>query len=402
MLKRNMDSFRRLGSIAARATFSRYVKTLVYDGEMLQSPENYMRFRDWYAGAIGQGFNVAPSSYAIEDFKESLTDQQLDHHYQKYCEFEWSERLLKIDGREYQHLVDLMGNLPCLEEICYDSGIHCWRPSQDGPIVLDKLSSIARETLVEPTWEGGYGYHIEQFISLLRATSFTTKNTTSIRISGVPLAAFDRSDENSTAMIESTRNCRVFSLETKFDPDHYAGESILPYMIANADFLHTLEISFGQLTYQRAYSISDVEELLKGRNYWPSLKRLRLHGVYVSGSYLIELLSRHASTLRSLHLGDIRLVEEETLEPDDPWIPIIRFLESSMDIEVMSFERNLSHYCMKAWCIDYSDEIDFGNRDIKRRPRCSCIQRRVELFVVEGGAFPFADAVRWGSSFEHL
>lgn len=396
LLKPNVGSFRRMQSIAAHPRFRNYVKTLVYSGIMLQPLGKYSMSEKGYRKANGQGSSAEAYSYAIEEFKESFTDHLFADPHRKYCDGEWRKRTPKILGREYAYLVNSMRSLPRLEEVCYDSGEHCSSPSHDGPIGLNNLTSIGRDVLVEPIPTGGHKCRIEQPTLLLSAAYTAQKNVTSIRASIVPLAAFEQLDHIYIALTEVTRACQIFSLQTSFDPFHRIGESVLSSMLANAPLLHTLELSFGRLSDDYSPGIVGLKGLFDQRKHWPNLKRLQLQGMYAIESLLMEVLTLHASTLRSLRLGDIRLREHERLPSADnygSWVSIIQFLQSSMGLQHMSFEGTLSNGWDEAWCIRDPDQGKVWNTSMQESAVGLCLKHRVERFVVEGGDFPL---VKWG------
>lgn len=159
-------------------------------------------------------------------------------------------------------------------------------------------------------------------------------------------------------------------------------------MIAEAPLLHTLEVSFNTILDRS--SAGDLSLLFEHRAYWPRLKTLQLQAIRTSESALRAFLIAHTLTLGSLELRDMFL--HEVGSSRGPWVSIILFLESALNLEKVRLGGILSNGSNEGWYVHDPDEIEFwgtrGTHPNLPPPKGSCLKHRIEQFIVKGGEVP--------------
>lgn len=386
-LRPNMDSFCRLRMICCHPTLSKMVRTLAYSSKMIYDWDVDVNFAQWQKHRIGDGFHC--SRQELDDFKATLTADQLEYHYQRFCEYLYSQRLLQKYDLEYDYLVTALGSLPGLQNICFDSDI--LKSRLRGPMSLDSLSQMGREALVEPWALGQHESTDRQFANLLLAVNKAQKHVKVFEARGVPWDALCQSVATLAAMTNAVEHVDTISITTNEAIDPLDGRESIARMISNASSLKVLEISFTYLPYENKTDVVDLSHLLEYRTYWPCLRRLHLQAMSTTELFLRKFLTTHMSTLRSLELKhlDLDMHESESGEVRGSWVSIILFLQSDLELKDVRLGGNLSNNWDEAWCIHGPDEDD-QSVDIQRSSNSggSCLKHRIERFVVHGGEFP--------------
>lgn len=389
LLKRNVESFMKLRMITGHPRISKLVKALCYSGMVISGAYRCKDFEEWHDSMTWQGPYRSCRTRAICEFSKSLTSEELHVHYEKLCAHRHSEELMEKYDIETQDLTSAFAKLPQLEEICFASDDNC--DTLSDRMSFDQMSSIARATLVEPQWHGGYSFRAGQLTALLKAAHTVQKPLKKIKALGMPWSVFQQSKEVSSMMASATKSCQYLAIEMDFDDDQDNGRANLARMVSSSPSLHTLEISFGRLPFEGREWIVRLSELFEAGAHWPNLKRLKLQALRATDISLRTLLTAHAATLRSLELAhmDLERYQLDGKRCHGSWVETILFLQSSLSLETVRLGGNLSNRWDEAWGIHDPDESDHWLRWGDGIPEeGSCLKHRIEQFVVEGGACP--------------
>ena len=377
VLKRNVESFMRLRLIADHPRISVLVKALCYSGKMFYNAHLCKNIDEW------------AESFAIRELSRNLTPEELQVHYQKFCAHRHSEQLVGRYDIETQNLTSAIAKLPQLDEVCFDYGEH-HSLLDDDSIRLDQFSSVAWETLVEPEWPGGAKFHAGQFTALLKAAHRFQRPLHTVKALSVPWRAFQQSKEVSDMMASATKACQHLQIELIFVPDQGNRRANLAKLISSSPYLQTLEISFDcQYASHGIYTVM-LSKLFEAGAHWTNLNRLKLGTVKATDTSLMNLLTTHATTLRSLELANIYLegYQRDGKDYHGSWVDIILFLQRSLSLGTLRLGGYLSNGLDEAWCLHDPDESEhWHNRDL-RLEEGSCLKHRIERYIVEGGTCP--------------
>ena len=391
LLKRNVESFMKLRMITSHPRLSKLVKALFYSNLNVLEAFRIGTFEEWH-DSLTWGGPTRFRTRAICEFAKTLTSEELQVRYKNYWRHHHSEWLMaKYPELESQDLISAFARLPQLEEICFAGG---GLPSDD-PMSFGQMSAVARETLVEPRYVGCIWLSAEQFTAFLEAAHTVQKPFATIKAIDINWDVFQQSKEVLTMMASTTKACRHLAIELQLGDDRVNGRANLANMITSSRSLHTLEISFDYLLSQENEWIVKLSELFGAGAHWPNLKRLKLQALSATDINLMELLTAHATTLRSLELAHI-ILEHYRLNGNEchgSWVELIVFLQSSLSLDTVRLHGNLSNRWDEEWFIHDPDESEFwhsvGLSD-ERPEKGSCLKHRIERFVVEGGVCPLA------------
>lgn len=171
---------------------------------------------------------------------------------------------------------------------------------------------------------------------------------------------------------------------------------MLREVLKSASALQTFEISFTDLLNHHPACSAQLSDFLPSCKHWSSLKRLRLEAIITSQLALMDLLSRHATTLRSLELSDIKI--DEVLEDSTmtgSWTDMIHFLEKNLSLTDVSLNGTLCIVWSVAWGGKWSMNTEqswhfenFPKKDEKFPPREETLKFKIERYIVEGGGCP--------------
>ena len=388
LLKRNVESFLKLRLIAGHPRISKLVKALCYSGKMFLNAYRCKNIDQWCKKYIGH-CSEPPLADAIREYFKGLAPEDRQVHYQNFCAHRHSEQLMQQYDTETQNLVSIIAKLPQLEKVCFACDEECASLS-DGPVSFDNLGSIARETLVEPTLWGGLDFHAGQFIALLEAVHTVQKPLNAVKALGVPWSVFQQSKVVSAMMVSAVNACQELRIEFRNGVDRENGRANLAKMISSSPSLQILEISFEYAQFRNRSWVIKFSELFGAGAHWPNLERLKLRTVKAAQTSLINLLTTHAASLRSLELADINLERYRLDEKEycGSWVDIIIFMQHSMSLETVRLGGYLSNGLDEVWCLHDPDESDYWH-DVGTRPEeGSCLKHRIERYIVEGGTCP--------------
>ena len=252
---------------------------------------------------------------------------------------------------------------------------------------------IAQENLWDAYTEAGIDLYPDQFGDLVRAVYASGVSLQRLDGSGISWRCFEDYSDSLARILQGVNN---FSLEFVRVDDASKEESqladgapqkrgdLLGEALNGAPGLQTLEISFhgrGTLSIQSF-------QCLPLRMHWPSLKRLKLEAIVTSQLALMNLLSRHARTLKSLELGHILLDWREARDGTcaGSWTSMIRFPHQELSLTDVSLHGDLSNGFDEFW--EGSTERWHPDSLAQLPPLEETLKFKIERYIVEGGVCP--------------
>lgn len=373
-LRGNIDSFHNLDLISRHPVIRHHVKIIHHSGEMVNE---YPDFDHWNK-RLGGELDVTWKSRDV--LRAQYTKEDLEYHYLKYLRHMEGQKFMNSDNTAELRLVKALEKLPRVDSIEF-----AWREIEpDGNLEgTIPFSTIGRETLSEPCGFGGFAHQPKQFIALLEAASQSCKNLTTIRGVRLRWKTF-KSPDQMKKILGAVKNIQHLSLTMEEELDRKDRRQQLAQIIASALDLKTLELCFGRLSFEEFKYIIDLKQLLKNRSSWPNLQRLALQGFSTSEKALKIFLKRHAGTLKSLALSDMKF---PLLAPLDSmkspksggsiW-SLVLFL-SSLKLEHVEFNGTLSNDYDEGWVVNQEQKYTSARR---------FLLFKIRNFVVHGGECP--------------
>ena len=385
LLLPNAESFATLRKISRHARLKYYVKNLVYSGKMLFRYNNY---DEWYSGLGRRTSQPLADDYEYTKAmnREQFDEEELKKRYARYCFWVESEKRAQFNGNARRWMSEALSLLPNLASVTLTR-----RLERNWPGIKVKLPGcIAQESLCEPDTWAGIKYYPDQFGDLARAA----------HASGVSLECLDGSricwrgfEDYSESLARVVQGVTHLSLEfQRVDGAFKNRRDMLREVVNSASELQTLEISFIFLDNQGGPRMQ-LSHFLSRHTHWSSLRRLKLEAIATSQLELIDLLSRHATTLRSLELGHILFDRREAEDGTcaGSWTDMIHFLRKKLSLTDVSLHGRLSNGFSEAW--DVSSErswrdVHYEKRDAQLPPLEETLKFTIERYIVEGGVCP--------------
>lgn len=401
---RNMESFCRLRCIASDPKLSKLVKRLCYSGRLLGTPLKPIHVLpglipiDWLSskGGFQLWQKFCSTMYAVkpnhsigeqrDNMITPLTDDEQLRYYRKACAIADAQRMLaSYPSLEITDLVTIIDSLTRLEEVIFDVTEYS-RENADELMDGDSTSTIARETLMEPTIDTK-DYSIlgrgRQLLNLLEAVLKSGRSIKSFQALGLDMHLLGARQfllENNK-LVQVSSSCQELVLHLRPDPrgSHDIESMALANVIDNASSLHTLEISQGKETSHSSYF--SLGDLWNDQIRWPHLKKLNLQCCMMSKDLLEAFLLSQASTLETLELGHLHLIYDPGTY--GPWSDTITVLEASLTLKHMTFSYSLSS-TYEHWVIKEIKALSVPKGRV-------WLKHRIEQYVVHGGINPFVE-----------
>lgn len=183
------------------------------------------------------------------------------------------------------------------------------------------------------------------------------------------------------------------SLEFDLDQHRDGDATTLASIIASALSLESLRVSFETFSFVDRCAVIHLPQLMCGTTRWEHLRRLSLQAVVTTEGYLRDFLERHAATLRSLELSNIKLeaVFIAGQNRHGSWIRFIRFLSETLFLEHIRFNGFFSNMWDEAWL---SRDAGYEWRELRSSKApvpypADCLKYSIENFVTHDGLKPF-------------
>ena len=352
-----------LNKITSHSAFRKYVRTVVFSEEVFPWFENY---DEWYYCAEKR------SSQNLENLEDDHQADVLRNEYEKDL------RANKVLKRNLTRALALMPNL---------ENFHV-NPVRRG-FSIDKASilRVSQERLCDPLRFSEVeddSTTSRQRCEMLDGLCDSNSQTTVIkgRILGretldhplVPMHCLGRRNRHLTWNLSSYSN---------YSTVYLVG---LIQMLETVLEVETLELSF--------YVDPDYPPVIFFDQIWPnvvhygSLKCLTLAGFRMSQLRLLGFLSLHASTLRSLLLGDIEFEWKEARDKicAGSWTETIHFLEEHLNLTRVEIVGYLTSGLNETWYLE--DQRYHCSSDWDYKPLTETLKYRIEQYIVKGGICP--------------
>ena len=253
---------------------------------------------------------------------------------------------------------------------------------------LPKLNSIVTAIC--------YGQPIAspQLRSLLAGSNHAEKQLTKLIIGDVSWRFLQDRAENMNMMKQSLRHLRTLSLKlsTGYDPatdqlgaeipecrNYFANNALVDFIRA-APRLESLSIRFDWDTVEYATELKHVVH----DHTWSNLRSVVFEKIDITQQDFASFLGRHASTLQSLGLSAIRLLDQ------GGWVPTLMNVQKTLSLRSATIREGL--YCddpPQCWPLDGNVcAYDGGDDDDAQRKSTS---EALSYYLVHGGSCPLLD-----------
>ncbi|KAK9321775.1 hypothetical protein V1517DRAFT_159991 [Lipomyces orientalis] len=390
-LRISLQSFERLQEIARHNTLRKYVRKISYDGRTLDGRAAREGFQVWLTCRAGTGLGL--DWKATRELVSRVDVKELERCYSNYLCYLFGQEYILRRSNEKEMLVNALQKLPGLEAIQYVVP-RDMRPSRIAP-PLDSLSPSAREILAEPQDYPGYRESEGHFWTLLQSACLSghAQQLRTVQGSRLDLERWNAAAAESLSdCYEALPNLEQLSLEFDFAQRSDGDAAMLARIIARVLGLESLRLSFDEFSWDHPHAVIHLPQVIDETIRWEYLRRLSLQAVATTEGCLRSLLQRHARSLRSLELSNIKF-EDAAIPNQDrrgSWIQFIHFLRQTLSLEHVRFNGCFSNSWNEAWITrDADDERLFDLSGVSAPYPDDCLKYRIERFVTHGGVSPF-------------
>lgn len=378
LLLPNAESFDKLRQISNHSRLRYFVKNVVYSGKMLP---RYQKHKDW-CSHLKRGTSEPVDDdheYTKKMDSQQFNEKGLEQQYERYCFCVKSEERVLSNNNARHWMNEAFSLMPSLTSVTLDKR-HSVKP----------VAKSARESLVEPTVWSGQLYYPQQFGDLVRAAHASGVVLNRLDGLGICWSGFE---DYSECLGQIAQGLSHLSLMFRQKMAISKKESdMLREVVKSASGLQTFEISFTSLLNHHTDRSVPLSDFLPSCKNWSSLKRLKLEAIITSQLALMDLLSCHATTLRSLELSDIEIdVVTEGGTMIGSWTNMIHFLQENLSLTDVSLHGSLCITWGEGWWVNTEQSWRFANNhrhDVKLPPLEETLKFKVEQYILEGGTCP--------------
>ncbi|KAJ6779699.1 hypothetical protein PWT90_07310 [Aphanocladium album] len=391
-LRVNLDSYERLRGLSACTLCQELVKTIDYDGNIIDTLAAAYGFDRWLSCSAGGGMGLMPKDR--DRFLEKLTDKKLQTCYQNYCQYGLGQDEMLRQGEAKRWLVEALSRFPAIHNMRYSVKTQRDRVIRDGVPSLDSLSSVAQKILAEPEGYHRYMNNEEQFWGLLDSLCKTGRSTHLHSIYGEGLELW-RWSKIAGSLECHKRLPALRNLSLKFDfAQHGRDETTeLSAMISHCLSLENLCLSFENFSFEDPTAVIHLPDIISDSAQLDCLGTLSLTAVNTTESGLRKLMQRLSKSLRSLELSTIAFGEASPADVHGKgsWILFITFLAEKMLLDHVRFSGSLTNGWDEAWVMQDAGDVEIG-LDGMEQPRTfaeDCLKHQIERYVTRRGPTPF-------------
>lgn len=324
----NKECLQNLNRITSHSTFRQYVKSVLYSDRVFP----------WLGG-----FDHWSSRLDEIDFRRTLKNAK--EHYQAYVLRNQYEKDLRANGTLKRKLTRALALMPNLENVYVNPILQTYS--------VDKASilRVFQETLCEPLrFAEDDSTTSRQRCELLDSLcDFNSQ----IKVLEGRILPRETLDHPSVPLYSLGRRIRHLTLDL-FDYERYSTVCLVGLMqiLETALEVETLKLYFHVKWERRPVVLFD--QIWPNVVHYGSLRCLSLRGFRMSQLRLLEFLSLHASTLRSLLLYDIEFEWKEARDNicAGSWTETIHFLEEHLDLTRAEFVGVLTNRWNEAWYLE--------------------------------------------------
>lgn len=336
-----------------------------------------------------------------------LSEHKLRTSYENYCKHILSPCQMNRVGTEVLDLVHAIQRFPQFKGLSLYAVTNL--AEREGPVNLQRMSRTAQATLMEPVLGLEATNYIGRLEALLSAVDVAKKPIAQFQVTPMPIQCLAQKNLFET-MYHGVEQCRKLKLDVATNGlfwlynNEKAIATRLRAILNRASLLETLSLSFDGSQFATLAMAKYLPSIIPESTQWSRLSTLKLVGLTLSEEHLRHLLSSHASTLISLELAHINLMQPKDqqiyhayLEDDDidevreqdededcgSWTSIILFLHMDLNLTSVRLNGHLSNLRDEAWCIQDPDEkyLWIGST---RPPTRTCVKHEIERYIVLG------------------
>ena len=341
------DSFKQLEALSKHPTASKNVTSLFFEADKMDIVLTRLTSR-------------ARSGYS---------KKQIVQVYGNYKEILDFQRDPEQEPMQSQTIAEAMKKFPNLKELVLStsSADHGW------PRKLFMMKSLEAATQTHSARFQEHGHPellgVQQMRSLLLGAHSAGLKVEKLDCKLVSWRIMDQDNETFAKMRDAVSNIKEMRLhlytcglaiEERHVDDEYIRSfrhlkkgSLKDFVTAAPHLVHlSLEFQSDDYNYFKPTSLKH----LVGEHYWPFLKTLHLNLIRTSEEDLVSLCSRHASTLKSLHLANIELHPGDWFPAFDRLRPVLALESLVVDGPVneeifdLGFKKLLENYFKEPYC----------------------------------------------------
>ncbi|PVH84748.1 hypothetical protein DL98DRAFT_584294 [Cadophora sp. DSE1049] len=355
-LTTSLKSLRRFQHISDSPVLKIYVRALSYDPRTICScefePPTIDSFEDWEEDHAGN-FEPIDKMNRMNSL-DAYPEWKLKFFYARWLEYLDDEKQFTSTTYPQSILPDMIGkcpNLTCVLQPAMlrktrDSGLDVAYSSfssflTDNKFAQETLSGkeIVFNSITQPKpWD------------ILQALHFPDKLTSLSVFDGVDLHLYNTGSQDDPLPWELSALRKLGIIFIRKDK---CRASNLTHLLSSCPGLQELRFVYrGHLFLQPDRRDLQLSCILSSAQHWAGLRSLSLEHLRMTGPELLNLLSRHASSLRSFELHSINLDPEIDVKGEErttSWLDIIEFLRHHMFLSSVDFSSLLSNGRNEAW-----------------------------------------------------
>ena len=389
------DSFEQLKALAEHPIASKHVTSFFFEADKL----GVLPREEWERSVAGPQYVAQveemrrrghPCHHATErslrTFKREVsklsaaprhqyTKEQMDHAFRKYSDFTHFQQDSQETAEQEKEVVEAMKHFPHLKELtmtvqcCPRIGSSRLRKAFEPTFCPHYQNETSRDTKSEPLG-------LQQTRSLLLGAYHAGLKVEALYCDIVSWRILKQDAETFTRMKDSLSNLKDLRLDfatshTEYDDpgietdvescSSYLAAGRLKDFLTAAPNLEHLQIGF---QFNQPVWPANLKHVV-GEHHWPYLKIVELKMIDTSEKNLVAFCSRHAGTLKSLHLSSMGLV-------DGDWFSTFNRMRKILTLDTMVVSGRLE---------GLGEELDFetGSEDY-----CPELKEGIEAYFLGG------------------
>ncbi|KAK3320271.1 hypothetical protein B0T19DRAFT_284927 [Cercophora scortea] len=354
------DDFAALRAIANHPVYPKYVKTLIYDAEVLE--DTRMTYKN-YVEDTREFASMRSHAHRARRAAATVPEAELKAKYKAYKLAHAAQKEILETSEDFQVLHEVVAKFPNLDDILMSVDFEFRKPEEDynpelelrGP--FDKLGCATIPGF--PKAEGVR--HLSALLAAVQAAG-RMKKLKSIRAGSLHYSFFNHS-LSAGSPIRIDGGVDIFQNLTRFelsihchsefvdenrphdednnpldddDTDHVdecrrvMRTGVIRKLLRKMPNLEVLSILFSEHDFDGDEAIfpASFSEIIPADQVWPNLETLRLGSIETDREELVAFLVRHKESLMSLSLQDIRLIETS-------WLKLLPQLKKELEPELM-------------------------------------------------------------------
>ena len=372
----NQESLQNVDQILSHSVFGHHVRNVVYSEVSLPHPQ-YEDFDTWFGN--------------LDHINKKL--ENLEDYYKAYILRTQYDKRLRADGTLKSRI---FGKLALMTNTL---NVYVNPDTRSGGEDRASISRVTRETLCRPNyWVGSDGRYPEPCMDILHSLFGSRSQIKLLEGHQLKSAGFD---DPWSQLDRIGRHLRHLTL--RFQPNQpplrICNLAKIQQILEEGLMLETLELMFS-LNWS-GYPFILFGQIWAKEVHYRSLKRLKLSGVRTPQSRLMDFLTRHAPSLRSLELCDIDFEWKEAWDETcaGSWTDMIHFLEQHLNLTSVSLSGIFTNRWDEGWISGSRErrhhvfhhmmlegKLIYGAS--KHKPVTELLKYRIEQYILKGGVCP--------------